>query len=75
MAKGYVDENGQYQDPPKFCPLCASELEPFAGPEAGPAETWAHPKHPECEWSEYENMTNHQIGGIRAGVSRKRRHK
>ena len=70
MKQGFVDENGQYQDPPKFCPACGSEMEPFAGPEDGPAETWGHPAHPTCKWAEYENMTNRQIAGIKAATTR-----
>ena len=70
MSQGYIDENGQYQDPPNFCPACGSQLAPFMGPEDGPAETWEHPEHPSCKWTEYQNLSTRQIAGMRAAATR-----
>jgi hypothetical protein len=40
------------------------------GPEEGPAETWEHPEHPSCKWTEYQNLSNRQIASIRAAATR-----
>lgn len=70
MKQGYIDEKGQYQEPPNYCPVCGSKLEPFMGPEDGPAETWEHPRHSSCKWTEYQNLSNRQIAGMKAAVTR-----
>jgi len=59
-----------YQDPPRFCPGCGARLEPFMGPEDGPAESWAHPVQPTCKWSEHENLSNRQLAGMKGTVAR-----
>lgn len=70
MEKGYIDEHGEYQDPPNHCPACGTRLDPFMGPERKPATSWAHPKHTTCTWSEHENLTNRQIAGIKGAATR-----
>lgn len=66
-----MNQSERYQDPPVFCPYCGAGMEPFMGPEDGPATSWAHPKAPDCKWSEHENLSNRRVAAARAAARRK----